>query len=405
MSYQPVQGATEVKIGLLTPKTGALGVLGITFENGANLAIEDLNAAQDDYEFSLVVQDTKTDPTAAGDAMTALATSGVIGVVGAAASSSTLAAMPIAKENEISLVSYASTAPSISAADDGDFLFRVVPSDAYQGQAAAKLADDKGYENVAVIGLNDAYGQGLTGAFKEAFEALGGTVTDNIGYEVTNQDFSSQISQIAGSSPDAIFMVAFVDDGALILDAIAANSALDGTPIIGTDGIATADMFESVSNSANFQGVIGVAPQLPSDNTFSTRYSTAYGTEISVFVEHAYDATMVIGYALLAAGEVSSCLVADNLRDATDDFTPITGSLSFDGKGDRAPPANYDFWLANNGSLETTGSHTVTGSGAAGTGPSTHCSDSDSGFLPFSIVPFLIGFVALFTFKRISKKQ
>ncbi len=395
----PGQGATEVKIGLLTPKTGALGSLGQTFENGAKLAIKDLNAEQTDYTFVLEVQDTKTDPNGAADAMTALAQAGVVGVVGAAASSSTLSAMPIAVDNAIPMISYASTSPSISTANDSDFLFRVVPSDAYQGQAAADLAKSKNLTKVAVIGLNDAYGQGLTGAFKEAFEKANGPVVVNIGYEVTKTDFSSDITSIANANPDGIFMVSFLDDGGKILDAIRANSALDDVVIIGTDGIASKEMYTKVSSNDTFKGVIGVAPKLSASSSFLEKFETEYNTASSIFVPEAYDATMLIGKAVIAAGEARACKVADNLRSTAEAYTDAaTGTIKFDSNGDRTPPFTYSIWEANGTDIPEIDTTTLTGSGATGEVPETHCPSSS--FVPMPIIPFLVGFGVLVIIHR-----
>ena len=135
--------ATTVKVGLLSPITGGLSAYADGFENAAKLAIADLNARTDtmaDWQFSLKVYDTKTDPTASSEAMTQAVTDGMAYVVGAAGSSNTLAAAAVAKTNKIPLISYASTSPELSSFEDDGYLWRTPPSDALQGQVIAALA-------------------------------------------------------------------------------------------------------------------------------------------------------------------------------------------------------------------------------------------------------------------------
>ena len=87
---------------------------------------------------------------------------GVVAIVGALGSGNTMpVAQTVSAPNQIPQISNASTAPAITTLDDDDFLFRTTPSDAYQGVAAARLAAEAGDTNVAVLYLNNDYGEGL----------------------------------------------------------------------------------------------------------------------------------------------------------------------------------------------------------------------------------------------------
>ncbi len=97
------------RIGLLTPLTGALESFGQGWLNAATLAIEDLNELNTTFQFELVVEDTKTSTNGVRDAMQALIVENVSVVVGAAASFVTLAAIEMARDNQIPMISYAST--------------------------------------------------------------------------------------------------------------------------------------------------------------------------------------------------------------------------------------------------------------------------------------------------------
>ncbi len=341
----PIRAATTtVKIGLLAPKTGALGSLGPTFENAANLAIKDLNAMGSNYTFELVVEDTETSSTKAEAAAQTLVDAGVVGIVGAAASSSTLAAIGKAKAAKIPLVSYASTSPAISSEDDDDFLFRVVPSDAFQGKADAQIADFLGVKKVAVIGIDDPYGQGLVGAFKEAFTGMGSdySVVADISYDQEKTtDFSSQITQIKDSGAEAVFMVSFIDDGAGILNELATQK-FEGY-ILGTDGIASPSLLAISGLNKTANGIMGTAPTITGTSDFNSAYKAEYGTDPTIFVAETYDATMLIGKAVIKADSTDGSDVRDALRVVGNGYEGASGTITFDANGDREG-GKYDIW-------------------------------------------------------------
>ncbi len=400
--------ATTVKIGLLTPKTGALGVLGESFENGFKLAIKDLNAMTNDYTFEPVVQDTKTSADGAREAMNNLVSAGVSGVVGAAASSSTLAAMEAAKANKIPLISYASTSPAITTADDDGYLFRVVPSDAFQGKAAADLADHLGLHNVAIIGIDDPYGQGLTGAFETAFLAKDSSnkIAVNRAYnQETENDFASHVSAIKDADPDGVFMVSFVDDGASIINELYEQGV--NVPVIGTDGIATSGMFSKPGANDSFIGVLGTAPKVTGTADFVSAYKAEYGEDPGIFVAEAYDATMLIGKAVMEAGSTDGADVKAALPTVGNNYQGVSGTITFDSNGDILG-GSYDIWQAqkdDNGD----GTIAVVGSWDATNGltldESKTVAKATKAASPFNLLPFLVALVMLIPLRKKYKKN
>lgn len=333
------QQAVEVKLGLLTPKSGALGFLGGTFENAFNLAIKDLNAMTDAINFTGVVGDTETDADATKNVMNDFVAQGIVGVVGAAASDNTLAAIPIASENNISMISYASTSPAITTLEDDDYLFRVVPTDALQGEATAALAENEEMTKVAAIALNDAYGQGLLASFKSAFT---GDVVVEQSYPSDQDDFTSIVNAVANSDADGVLLISFNTDGVLILDELDAQGI--NLPIIGTDGLKSAGVF----NSSKYVGVRGTAPLVNVDDSFKTAYEAEYPGEdaTSIFVPEAYDATMILGKAAIEAGVADGEAIRDELRGIANGYEGVSGTITFDANGDQTA-SSFEFWQAN----------------------------------------------------------
>jgi len=170
------QQTVTVRIGALLPLTGDLASFGKRNQGSLQLAIEDINrfaeAAGSKFRFQLVVEDTGTDPQTARSRIEALAAQGVKLFVGPMASSEVSQVKPFADANKLVIVSQSSTAPALSI--PGDFVFRVVPPDTYQGKALAKVVWSSGFTKAIVIYRNDAWGVGLRDSFEKNFKALGG---------------------------------------------------------------------------------------------------------------------------------------------------------------------------------------------------------------------------------------
>ena len=94
-------------------------------------------------------------------------------------------------------LSDSATAPSITDLEDNDTVFRVAPSDAYQGLAIAQLAIDQGYKKLAMTYSNDDYNAGIATVFEQAFQDLGGEITANQAHEPNKASYRSEISTLS----------------------------------------------------------------------------------------------------------------------------------------------------------------------------------------------------------------
>jgi len=214
----PVADSTTVKIGFLNPITGPLAQDADGFQYGAEQAIIDLNAAQTTTTFEVVVADSGCDGTVGAAAAQTLADSGVIAVAGAACSGASMAANAVLSAAGIPMISYASTNPSLSNATAYPDFFRVVPSDAIQGPAAAAMMLEMEAESPAIIHMTNDYGSGFADAIEGAWD---GDLCAKVGYAETATSVASEITQIADAGCDSVFMVSYVTDAALILNEIA----------------------------------------------------------------------------------------------------------------------------------------------------------------------------------------
>ena len=196
----------EVKIGLLNPLTGPIDVYAPAFTDAGDLAIAHLNDGQTDYQFSLVEEDSGCDGTTAATAAQAAVDAGVVGIAGAACSGATLGAMPLARDAGVPMVSYASTSPALTTAEDNGFLFRVVPSDAQQGMAMASMAAQHAWTNPGLIYMTNDYGAGLAAVVEGAYAMAGQDMCITIGYDDDTTDFSSQVTSFAEAECDSLIL-------------------------------------------------------------------------------------------------------------------------------------------------------------------------------------------------------
>jgi ABC-type transport system substrate-binding protein/ABC-type branched-subunit amino acid transport system substrate-binding protein len=285
----------NVKIGFLNPLTGPLAQDAAGFTYGATEAIKDLNAAQSDVVFELVEADSGCDGTVAGPAAQTLLDSDVVGVAGAACSGASMAANAILSAAGIPMISYASTNPGLSDASAYPMFYRVVPSDAIQGPAAADMMAFLGVENPAVLHMTNDYGSGFADAIEGAWD---GDLCAKIGYSETTTDVSAEITQIDTAGCDAIFMVSYVTDAALILNEIAAQD-LDVWAFSG-DGPAGEGLLAELTDDSVADGVGVTAPRAgTSYGDFSARYDASGVGSIKQYVLTSYDAVTILGEAYL----------------------------------------------------------------------------------------------------------
>jgi branched-chain amino acid transport system substrate-binding protein len=212
-------GAAPIPIGMLNPSTGPIAQFSPGFSIAGNIAIQYMNTISPlNFQFSLTQADSGCDGTTAATAAQTLIDAGVVGIAGAACSGATLGAMEVAKAAGVPMVSYASTSPALTTADDGGYLFRVVPSDAQQGAALAATYGASGYESPALLSMTNDYGSGFAAAFKDNYD---GDVCAESTYADDATDFSTMVETVISSDCDSVVMITYATDGAAIVEELA----------------------------------------------------------------------------------------------------------------------------------------------------------------------------------------
>lgn len=320
-AIHPAAAETRIKLGALMPMTGSLQAFGEPTLNAIKLAAEEINKAGGVLggDVAIVAGDDQSSPQAGVDAAQKLVSLEKInGLLGALSSGVTIpVAKTVTSAAGIPQISGASTSPTITTLDDKDFLFRTIPSDAYQGLALAELAKEKGYKSVGIVYINNDYGQGLSEAFKEAFTKAGGSVTSQAAYEEGQASYRGQLQKAGQGKPEALVLIAYPGDGIPLV-----RQSLEGgffQKFLFSDGMKAPEVVDAIGGQY-LEGAAGTAPQPSSDSpaakTFAAAYQAKYGqVPPKPFMDNFYDATYLFALAAEKAKSTDGKAIRDALRD------------------------------------------------------------------------------------------
>ncbi len=388
----PAMAACTTTIGSVMSMTGSLGVLGQQIAKGAQLGIADLNAAGggNGCELKLSLLDDQTSASVGVDAAKKLVdVQHVPAIVGALSSGVSAAILTsVTAPSKVVQISPASTSPTFTQmgkdGKTGGFWFRTTPSDALQGVAMAKVALDAGIKKVAVLYLNNAYGQGLSQEFTNAFGKLGGTVTQNVVYNPSQPSYRSEVNKALSPTPDALFLIGYPGDGTTI----AREWISSGGPqkFLLPDGLESQDFVNDVGVQymKNVHGTAAGSVKTPSLDTFQKEFKDKFGElPTQAYIPNAYDATILIGLAIDSGKSADASSIRDNIRKVTDSkgekiyaganemkkatkllgegktiqYIGASGPLQFDQYGDIDAPMVV--WSVEDGKVKPTGQVTV----------------------------------------------
>lgn len=312
---------TFVTIGTLLPRSGALAGFGDAMDNGVRLAVTEINQSGGvlGKKLAVVSCDDGTDANQAERAARHLAdVAGVQAIVGAGASGVTIEAFNrVARASRILMMSPSATSPAISNLTDDGLLWRTAPSDAVQGRAIAEYIVQRGYERVAIVNRNDAYGNGLSAAVSGQLCAsdsafCGGSAimsrlySDQPGPQQQDDQARVLAELVNTFRPEVVVLIAYVQDGVTFMNLAAGR----GMRFILTDGmrdvalLGTTPNQPGVNDASILCNLIGTSPASPSGDLYSAfalRYETNFAARPGAFSANSYDAAYLIALAYGAA--------------------------------------------------------------------------------------------------------
>jgi branched-chain amino acid transport system substrate-binding protein len=340
-SSTAVLAQTVVRIGHVAPMTGGIAHLGKDNENGAKLAIADLNKAGltiggQKVKFELLSEDDAADPKQGTAAAQKLVDAKVAGVVGHLNSGTTIPASTIYNKAGIPQISPSSTNPRYTL-QGYKTAFRVVANDGQLGGTLGRYAVNelKG-KSIAIIDDRTAYGQGVADEFAKGVQAAGGKVVTRQYTTDKATDFSAILTTIRGRKPDVVFFGGMDAVGGPMLRQMK-QLGIDAK-FMGGDGICTSELpklaGDAVGNSKVFcaeaGGVVGKFEKKMAD--FRTRFKAETGEEVKLYAPYVYDATMVMVAAMKKANSTDPKAYLPELAKIK--YEGVTGPIAFDKNGD-----------------------------------------------------------------------
>lgn len=330
-----------VKIGHVGPTSGAIAHLGKDNENGARMAIDELNAkgvmiGGKKAKFELLAEDDGADPKQGTAAAQKLVDSKVNGVVGHLNSGTTIPASKIYFDAGIPQISPSATNPKYTR-QGYKTAFRVVADDTQLGGTLGRYAvkELKG-KTFAVIDDRTAYGQGVAEEFSKAVKASGGTIAEQ---QFTNDkatDFTAILTAIKAKKPDVVFFGG--------MDAVAGPMLRQmkqlgiSAKFMGGDGICSGELPKLAAGSmgdgqvvcAEAGGVEGA--QKAGMEKFKADFKKKFNADVQIYAPYVYDAVMVMADSMVKAGSAEPAKYLPALAKAN--YNGVTGTITFDEKGD-----------------------------------------------------------------------
>ncbi|MDB3871299.1 ABC transporter substrate-binding protein [Euryarchaeota archaeon] len=295
--FTPPAEDTVIKIGFLNDATGPIAVYAEAFTFSAEAAAASLSAAHDGYTFEIVEADSACDGQAAQTAAQSLVDAGVVGVAGAACSGASIGANSILSAAGIPMISYASTSPALSDATAHPDFYRIVPSDAIQGDAMADMVAASGVSNPALIHMTNAYGAGLADSFEGFWTDMGHDLCLKAGYDETATDYTDKVQAVIDAGCDSAVLASYSADGAMIVETMAVMGAT--VPTFGADGIAGESALNDYTNPAAANGIQVTYPKAASAGSgdFSAVCNADAVCGTGIYTLEAFDAVSMIGEA------------------------------------------------------------------------------------------------------------
>ena len=315
------------KIGLIGPLTGGAAIYGTAAKNGAQIAVDEINA-KGGIQLEYNPQDDAHDAEQSVNAYNTLVDWGMQALIGPITTAPAIAVS--AEANNDRMFCLTPSASSTDVIDNNDVMYQVCFTDPNQGTGSADyIAENMAGKTVAVIYRNDdAYSQGIRDTFVAEAAAKGVEVVyEGTFTEATSTDFSVQVTAAQAAGAEIVFLPIYYQPASVILKQAA---DIDYAPIFfgvdGMDGILTMEGFDA----SLAEGVMLLTPfsaDDPDAADFVAAYQTAYGEIPNQFAADGYDAVYIIYNALIAAG-CTEDMSAEQICDA---LTAQMATMSYDG--------------------------------------------------------------------------
>ena len=322
--------AQNIRIGFQAPLTGLAASDGKTALQGAQLAVEQINAAGGikGRPLELVVLDDQTQPAQAVPIANKFIGDGIKAVISGSYSGPTRAAAGVFQEAKIPYISAYAIHPDIVRA--GNYVFRTSFMGEVQGRAAAKLiADIMKKKRVTMVNVNNDFGQALSAGMKDAAPKLGLQLVSEYNFGMGDRQFGSIVASVKKDDPEVVYVSGYFFNGGPLVAQLRAGGVT--APIVGTEGFDTVNFVQIAKEAA--EGVI-ITTSLDRDTTdpvmkkFIDDYKKRFNVGAEMVAASTHTAVNVLAEAIKKVGIDDTAKLRDAIA-ATKNMPSAAGTITF----------------------------------------------------------------------------
>lgn len=349
-------GTETIKLGVVGPLTGGYANYGLSVQHGAQMAVDEINAAGgvNGKQLELSAQDSQGDPESAVAAYGKLMDWGMNVFLGGVLSGETASVVAAAKADDMFIME--TTGSADKCIDGNDKAFRICFYDSYQGTAAADyLKDNALADEVGVFYQSDNdYSAGLYNAFVAECEKTGVTIKETQTFTTaTNTDFSTQVNALVNSGVKVVFIPIYAEEASTFLTQAKGKFAED-VYFFGADGLdgILGKVSQDVTIADNVLMMTPFAADSAAANVqaFVSAYQANYNATPDQFAADAYDAVYVVKAAVEAAGgSTSGAELAAVMTSLT--VEGVTGTMTWNADGNTNKAASAILYKNGVGTL------------------------------------------------------
>jgi branched-chain amino acid transport system substrate-binding protein len=330
------QAQTEIKIGFHAPLTGFAASDGKSALLGAELAIEQINAAGGvlGRKLALVTLDDQARPDQAVPLANKLIGEGHKIIISGSYSGPTRAAAGVFHNAKIPYVSAYAIHPDITRA--GNFVFRTSFMGEVQGRAAAKfIGDSLKKRKVTLVSVNNDFGQALSAGFKEVAAKYGVQIASEYTFAMGDRQFGSIVASVKRDEPEMIYLPGYFFNGGPLVAQLRAGGVT--APILGTEGFDTDKFIEIAKNAA--EGVM-ITTSLDRDTKdpemrrFIDEFEKKNKVPADMVAASVHTAFRVVAEGIKKAGTADDPIKIREAIAATKDLQTATGKITFNNLGE-----------------------------------------------------------------------
>ncbi len=346
---QPGWSAEPIRIALSAPMTGNYAEYGQNFQRAIGIAVDWINAAGgiNGRPIEIEAGDSKGDPKeAAALAQKFTSDSRIVAEIGDFTSTACMAAQPI--YDRAGMVQLSPTSSHPDFAPKSVWSFGIVGTQAGEGPFMAKYAVQKlGKKRIAILYINNDWGIATKNYFEKAAKDMGAEITGIESFFERDKDFTGVLTKLRATKPDALFIPAMYNEGALISKqreklgwndvAVLGPGSLFSPKLLEIGG----DAVEGLHTSTIF---FDKDPQ-PAVQKFVKTFETKYSVSPNMFAAVAFDSLNILADAIKKAGTDRKA-IRDELAK-TRDFPGLTGKITF--TQNRDVVKDYRYLVVRNG--------------------------------------------------------